>query len=164
MGYKRQPRVENGQELWQCLRCEQWFSRDEFYKELRSSIGIKSECKKCHIKTSMETRDASRHRSKNREWMNDSGYSRRPEVLERNRMRSRRRTRSLASKCRDILNDAVRHDVLVRPSVCPICGKEGRVEGHHDSYYRPLEVRWMCPLCHAEYHRGLEILVHKEGT
>ena len=37
---------------------------------------------------------------------------------------------------------------------CEFC-KEENVYAHHDDYYKPLEVRWMCPSCHAKYHLGL---------
>ena len=157
MGYRRQPKIVGGVELWVCTRCGSWFTKDNFYKAPRRSVGIKSECKKCHVKTSVESRNKANHRKYQREWMKDSGYSKRPEVRERERMRSKRRSRSLATKCRDILNDAIQHGIIQRPSLCPICGKQGDVEAHHDSYYRPLEVKWMCPLCHAEYHRNMNM-------
>jgi hypothetical protein len=37
---------------------------------------------------------------------------------------------------------------------CEVCGKVP-AHGHHDDYSKPLEVRWLCPYHHAEYHRKL---------
>ena len=86
--------------------------------------------------------------------MRSSGYGKRPEVRERNRMRARRRTRSIAQKCRDLLNDAVRVGVIIKPAKCSRCGrKDLRIEGHHESYYRPLDVIWLCSECHTDKHR-----------
>ena len=153
MGYKRKPKVINGKEYWQCTRCRSYFLKEGFYKEKRSAIGIKSECKKCHVKTSIESRDKDNHRIKTREWMQKNEYWKRPEVMERERMRAKRRNRSLKQKCRDITNDAIQHRILKKPSLCNNCGKEKRIVAHHDSYYWPLRVKWFCYQCHADLHR-----------
>lgn len=45
---------------------------------------------------------------------------------------------------------------------CTICGYSERVEAHHESYEKPLEVTWLCHACHLRLHRGLEIEVDPE--
>ena len=153
MSKKRIPKIVDKVEHWRCTRCNNYFPKNNFYKDKRSSIGIKSECKKCHQKTSIESRDPNTHRITNRKWMRHSGYGKRPEVKERERMRSKRRSKSLQAKCRDICNDAIRNGILLKPSICEGCYQEKFLESHHDSYYWPLRVKWFCSLCHAEYHR-----------
>ncbi|WP_453978585.1 hypothetical protein [Brevundimonas sp. Marseille-Q4549] len=37
---------------------------------------------------------------------------------------------------------------------CEVCGG-WPVEGHHDDYEKPLEVRWLCPEHHRQHHRNL---------
>ena len=39
---------------------------------------------------------------------------------------------------------------------CEVCGKSDRVHAHHPLDYRthPLTVKWLCPLHHAQAHRG----------
>ncbi len=57
---------------------------------------------------------------------------------------------------RSQLNGAVRAERMVRPSVCSRCGREpapdrlgrSRVHGHHPDHGKPLEVEWICYLCH----------------
>lgn len=34
---------------------------------------------------------------------------------------------------------------------CEVCGSEN-VHAHHDDYAKPLEVRWLCPFHHKEWH------------
>jgi hypothetical protein len=59
---------------------------------------------------------------------------------------------------------AVTHAVtmgrLVNPGVCEACGdggtmRDGRtnVQGHHDDYNKPLDVRWLCQHCHHDWHK-----------
>jgi hypothetical protein len=52
-----------------CKRCGRTKKRTEFYADKRSSDGLKTECKRCHTKTSMATRDALKHRIANRHFM-----------------------------------------------------------------------------------------------
>lgn len=52
--------VLNGIECFECSKCHQFLPKDAFYKEKRlyhSRVGIQSQCKKCHNKTSVATRD-----------------------------------------------------------------------------------------------------------
>lgn len=49
---------------------------------------------------------------------------------------------------------AVRSGLLVIPSQCqnPTCNSFGPLEGHHEDYSKPLEVRWLCVPCHRAHH------------
>jgi hypothetical protein len=44
---------------------------------------------------------------------------------------------------------AIKKGTLVRPDTCERCGEECRPEASHDDYSKPLEVEWLCRLCHA---------------
>jgi len=50
------------------------------------------------------------------------------------------------------LTRALRRGAIVRQS-CERCGVD-RVEGHHDDYSKPLEVRWLCKRHHLAAHGG----------
>src|ERR1700680_4307551 len=35
---------------------------------------------------------------------------------------------------------------------CEVCGSKHQVDAHHDSYLRPLHVRWLCKKHHRLHH------------
>lgn len=53
------------------------------------------------------------------------------------------------------LRTAVKAGKVFKPDYCSACLNEGRIEGHHDDYSKPLEVRWLCVRCHHAAHNHL---------
>lgn len=53
---------------------------------------------------------------------------------------------------RDAVKRAVDSGELIKPNRCQRCEKEIHLEGHHEDYSRPLEVIWLCILCHEMRH------------
>lgn len=49
------------------------------------------------------------------------------------------------------LNREVRAGRLIRQP-CEVCGSTHRVEGHHEDYSRPLDIRWLCQRHHKQRH------------
>lgn len=58
-----------------------------------------------------------------------------------------------AKTARAAVARAVRDGRLIRPFVCSACGRDGRIEGHHEDYAQPLQVDWLCNGCHQKRHR-----------
>lgn len=55
-------------------------------------------------------------------------------------------------KARMVLNNALQRGIIKKQKKCSICGKSGRIHGHHPDYRRPLEVTWLCPIDHKAVH------------
>ncbi len=47
--------------------------------------------------------------------------------------------------------NAIRDGKLLKQP-CGVCGSED-VQAHHCDYDKPLEVMWLCPIHHEEWHR-----------
>ena len=51
--------------------------------------------------------------------------------------------------------DALKRGIIKRATDCEHCGGKtnGReLDGHHDDYYQPLDVIWLCRRCHKKHH------------
>lgn len=55
-----------------------------------------------------------------------------------------------------IFRNAVRDGKVQRVYECSVCGSTEKVEGHHDDYTKPLDVRWLCEKCHKQWHKHNE--------
>jgi len=137
----RPTKIENGIQFWPCTRCGRWLPKESFYKDTRldKGWGIRGRCKECSQAAMRE-------------------YAQRPAVQVKERARSLVRGKTLKHKCRVMVHDALKTGRLIRPKFCPVCGYPDtvkRIEAHHDDYFRPLEVKWMCVTCHRKYERAL---------
>lgn len=50
---------------------------------------------------------------------------------------------------------AVKSGVLKRPEDCMECGKKCKPHAHHEDYSKPLDVIWICKICHGKKHRKI---------
>lgn len=48
--------------------------------------------------------------------------------------------------------DKVIKELWIRPSICPICWAERKIEAHHPDYNKPYEVVFCCNVCHQRIH------------
>ena len=154
-GGGKRKRSING--LWLCISCSQCLPSEAFYSDARNTNGLKSECKRCHCKTAIATRDPEKARLAARESMRRSRMKDPEKFRARDREASRFRPRDERVRARQALNEAVRIGAVVRPRDCSRCGTICRVQAHHHDYSLPLAVVWLCAVCHAVEHAARRV-------
>ena len=86
--------------------------------------------------------------------LNRAKYARHPEKVGAQSRASRARYPE-RERARSKLNYAIRTGKLVKPKTCSQCNRttsSRRLHGHHGNYTKPLEVIWMCSVCHGDQH------------
>jgi hypothetical protein len=75
-------------------------------------------------------------------------------------MAAKNPNRQINSKVRFAVHMAIKAGILTRQP-CETCNTDGiqdtgfpKVSAHHDDYNQPLNVRWLCTVCHAIWHRS----------
>lgn len=70
-----------------------------------------------------------------------------------------RKVKVVEYKARKEVHRALKKGVLEKAKSCRICGLEKKLEAHHMDYTRPLEITWVCSLCHG----GIHMMLNKEN-
>lgn len=147
-----------------CMKCERTKPLSDFYKHPKMADGHLNKCKDC------AKRDVRGNRLANIEHytMYDNQRAFDPERVaardeyaktEAYRESHGRSTKAYRErnperyKAQTAVNNAVRDGKLIKPARCG-CGGPGKVQAYHDDYSKPLEVRWMCHVCHEREHHG----------
>lgn len=150
---RRESKIENGEELFICGTCKEFFPKDGFYKNKRTILGLTSECRKCFSATSMRTRSTENSRRLNREHMVRYREKNIDKIREKDRERSKISNKTPKAIARYELNKAVKRGDVLKPKICSECfSSQKRIEGHHKDYNKHLEVEWLCTMCHAKRH------------
>jgi len=106
--------------------------------------GHVNKCKECN------KIDVSVNRSKNikyyRAYDRERGNRQPPEYLKEWRVKYPTKYKAHA-----LVNNAIRDGKLFKMP-CEECSSED-VHAHHDDYAKPLNVRWLCPAHHSQWHK-----------
>jgi len=148
-----------------CFKCGEEKESSEFYVHPRMTDGHLGKCKECAKK------DANEHRAGNLDRIRE--YDRQRGKLPHRIRAAKLYAQTLQGKkscaksgkryhnqypirraAMTLLNNAVRDKRICKPKQCSKCGRKTRIMGHHQDYYKPLDVIWLCPMCHVAEHRG----------
>jgi hypothetical protein len=133
-----------------CFKCCERKPLSEFYRHPIMGDGHLNKCKEC-TKNDVNTHRAKHveqarrydrdrfHNDPNRRNMHkQSSYKYTREHPERRSARNKARRALLTGK--------------IQKMPCETCGKE-ESQMHHPDYSRPLDIMWLCKLCHEEWHK-----------
>ena len=104
-------------------------------------LGKCKECTKADVKLHRKENDSVREYDRKR------GNRQTAEDTRRYRAEN---PRKYAAHC--AVGSALRTGKLIKLDKCEQCMSDLHVEGHHDDYSKPLEVRWLCSRCHSIWH------------
>lgn len=144
-----------------CNKCNIPKELSEYHKNKKAKDGLQAKCKLC-IKVYTD-----KYVKENIERIKE--YRSRPEVIEAKKIkrstahgkistnRANRNSRNRyknAAKAQNKFNHAINSGKILRPIFCDNCPSSVNVQGHHDDYNKPLEVRWLCGKCHRIWHES----------
>ena len=148
-----------------CFKCGESQSLSEFYKHPMMADGHLNKCKSCTKK------DTKANTLKNHDYYieYDKNRANLPHRIEGRKSYSQTdEGKATARKAKDkwiklnvikrasqyLVQNHVENGRLIRGTVCEDCKvAHYRLHGHHDDYAYPLAVRWLCPKCHAKWHK-----------
>lgn len=127
-----------------CFKCEAHKELSEFYKHPQMPDGHVNKCKECNKKDVRDNR--SNKVDYYRDYDKKRGYRQGYEYIKEYRARFPNKY-----KAHSIVNRCIKNGSLVNEK-CQECGREEDTHAHHDDYLKPLNIRWLCPPCHKQWH------------
>ncbi len=128
----------------ECFKCGQVKPLSDFYKHKQMADGHVNKCKECN------KQDVRKNRLANVD------YYRQYDRVRGNRQSASytveyRSSNKNKHKAHGIVQRAIRCGKLFKEP-CSVCGQLEGVHAHHDDYLKPLNVRWLCPAHHRQWH------------
>ena len=147
-----------------CKECNSEKDLSAFYKHPQMQDGHLNKCIECVKKIVKKHRDLNiekikaydRERAKTPERMakhREYARSEKGKLSHKKALDNYKKRYPLKYASRVITGNAIRSGKLIRASNCSECGSKEKIEGHHDDYTKPLEVRWLCEKCHKNWHK-----------
>jgi ribosomal protein S27AE len=147
-----------------CRECNIEKPLSEFYKHSRMADGHLNKCTTCVIERVGKHREANLEKilaydkfrsSKPHRVQARKDYAQTEEGKKAKRKGSKtyHDRYPLRKAAHIVVGNAVRDKRLKKESECSVCSSTVKIEGHHDDYTKPLDVRWLCEKCHKQWHR-----------
>lgn len=140
-----------------CRRCSRTLSTDLFSKNKSKKSGLADWCKECmsnycnQYGARPEIRAMARDRYKQK-YASDSQYRQSIYLSVKAKIKKMGPEYQAAHWA---IHSGLKSGAITKPTKCQRCPASGKLHAHHDDHSRPLEVMWLCPICHAARHKEL---------
>lgn len=145
------------EEMKLCSRCGKHKPVNLFYAEKKASDGKRSDCKDCNwAKRNPEKKMLSQlqYRIKYKSRLNKKRL-----MFPNKHTCDKERYRTYYA-----VRKALIRGVLKKPDSCQSCGSTRKLYAHHNDYSKPLDVMWLCMICHGDRHCQHNITEAKMGA
>ncbi len=134
-----------------CPKCGVTKPYSEFHKEKVRKRGIDCYCKDCRNEIGRKRDRLPRRLEKTKRYY----ATERGKEVQRTNARARYNKDKRKKLAIVLVGKAIKEGVLTR-QLCETCGVDN-THGHHNNYDKPLEVHWLCPQHHWDFHRSIKI-------
>lgn len=150
-----------------CRACRTEKPFADFHADKANKDGYRRYCKSCYRERYQAKQNAARRtdaaRERRRTWNKTRVLGDAYRERQRRHQAMRRASYPEQERAKRATSRAIQSGAIVRPNLCEQCGhspepnRAGKptIHAHHHDYSKPLEVRWLCALCHAREHRAL---------
>lgn len=130
-----------------CFKCNHMKPLSEFYRHSQMKDGHLNKYKEC------AKLDVSSNYKNNRDYYVE--YYKKREQTEKRKLQKTKyqKNRRAKNPTRVSVYNKVKRSKLIRPNKCQKCGKTAKLNAHHENYNAPLEVIWVCAMCHYYIHK-----------
>jgi len=135
-----------------CIQCDTWKPLTEYYAANRNQHDrLEGTCKACKAKLAADRRrrDPLAHQVRSKT------YLKAHPAVKQAAQRRFHTLNPLAKAAHAIVRIALQVGILIKPETCQRCPSQFHLHAHHADYRKPLEVEWVCALCHGKLRRKI---------
>ena len=134
-----------------CFKCGLIKDITEFYKHTRMKDGHVNKCNTCNKKDVSENYRVNIDYYKKYDITRNLRPERIADIAKQNKVYKEKWPNIY--KAHIAFGNAIRDGKIERQGSCSECSSRIRIQGHHDDYSFPLDVRWLCCKCHHKWHK-----------
>ena len=147
-----------------CKECNKEKEISEFYVHKQMKDGHLNKCKKCvqnkiheyrlnnlnALREYDKKRNSLPHRVKARK---EYSKTKQGKIARKKAALNYKNNHPFRYVAHQLISNAIKNGKLIKQNYCSECNSTLKIEAHHDDYTKPMDIRWLCELCHIRWHR-----------